>query len=121
VFWALKSAVPSSIELKKLEIELYFSTPMKIMEIRRVIRIGRRWGARTLEKKGFSGSRWVDENLALLLSPGIVTQCLGGLSLTIAVVGEGEVITIFIRKYFPHQWYVFGLAKQQDSRLVDFL
>jgi hypothetical protein len=109
------------MELKKLEIELYFSVPAEIMEIKWVIRVGRGRGARALEKKRFSGTRGVDKNLALLLSPSIVTQRLGGLSLKITVVCKSEVITIFVRKYFPHKRYVLGLAEQQNSRLVDFL
>jgi len=107
--------------LKKLEIELYFRVPEEIMEIKRVIRVGRGRGARALEKKRFSGTRRVDKNLALLLSPAIVTQRLGELSLKIAVVCKSEVITVFVRKYFPHKRYVLGLAEQHDSCLVNFL
>ena len=118
---AVKLAVPSSMELKKLEIELYFRVLAEIMQIKRVIRAGRGRGARALEKKRFRGTGRVDENLALLLSPSIVTQRLGRLSLKIAVVCKSEVIAVFVRKYFPHKRYVIGLAEQQDSRLVDFL
>ena len=54
VFRAVKLAEPSSMELKKLEIELYFSVPVEIMEIKKVIRAGRGRGARALVKKRFS-------------------------------------------------------------------
>jgi hypothetical protein len=37
------------------------------------------------------------------------------------VVCKSEVVTVFIRKYFPHKRYVLGLAKQQDPHFVDFL
>jgi hypothetical protein len=114
-------AVPFSMELRKLEIALYFSVPVEIIEVKRVFRVARGKGARTFEKKRYSRTRRVDKNLALLLSTSIVTQRLRGLSLKIAVVCKSEVITVFVRKYFPHQRNVLGLAKQQDSRLVDFL
>jgi hypothetical protein len=109
------------MEWKKVEIDLYFSTPAKILEITRVTKIGNGRGARTLKEQWFSRARRVDENLALLLSPGIVTQHLGGLSLTVAVARKREIITVFVRKNLPHKRYVFGLAKQQNSCLADFL
>jgi hypothetical protein len=78
-------------------------------------------GVRTFEKDRLNRADGVDENLTLLLSPGVVAQRHGGRSITITVVCKGEVITVFVREYLPHEGYIFGLAEQQDPCLINFL
>ena len=75
----------------------------------------------TLKENRFGRADGIDENLALLLSSSLVPERNGGLSLAIPMIGEREVVAIFICENFPHEWDVLGLAKKHHPDLVNFL
>lgn len=106
--WVIKFAVPSSIESKKVEIALCFSTPARLLGKYKGRQSVEGREVRTFELEQCRGAGRVDENSAFFSGPSVIAQRCRGLSIMIVVVCKSKVITVFVSEYFPHEWYILG-------------